>query len=90
MFIPDKKLYQDLADGSAAVQIVEPDLIQNVDEPDDTTTYIGYARPGTLDSEAKWKIKKISVVGTVTKTRLANGVRDFNQVWDNRASLSYS
>ena len=55
------------------------------------TEYIGYALPGTPKASAKWLIKKLTYSGSlVTDIQFANGVIAFNQVWDDRASLSYS
>ena len=61
-----------------------------VDEPDTSTMYIGYAVPGTVSSEAKWLIMKVSESGTVSTKRFTNNdCKRFDQIWDNRASLSY-
>lgn len=50
--------------------------------------YVGEASIGTATSAASWRIKKVdSTTGTVI-TWAGSGV--FDQVWDNRASLSYS
>jgi len=58
-------------------------------------TYIGYSWPGTLTTDAKWKIKRVSVVGTLTKVEYALPPRGANSVtdyyifkWDDRASLT--
>lgn len=61
-----------------------------VDEVDTTTTYIGKAGFGTANSDAKWQIQKVSVSGVVTTIAYAGGDDDFTNIWDNRASLSYS
>jgi hypothetical protein len=54
-----------------------------------TTFYLGKAFTGTATSEAKWQIKKIDEsAGTVITW--ADGNSDFDNVWDNRQSLSYS
>lgn len=55
------------------------------------TEYIGYAPPGTAQSEPRWLIKKLTYSGSlVTDIQFAGGEAKFNQIWDNRASLSYS
>lgn len=61
-----------------------------VDEASATTTYIGEADPGTEGSAASWRIKRVSVSGSVTSIEWADGDTSFNNVWDNRATLSYS
>lgn len=54
--------------------------------------YIGLANGGTATTEAKWQIKKLAYDGSnnLTSILAASGTTEFNQVWDNRASLSYS
>lgn len=60
---------------------------------DDTTTanvtYFGFAPVGTATSAASWQIYKIDETSGAVKT-WADGDANFNNVWDNRASLSYS
>lgn len=62
-------------------------------EIDDTTTasvtYVGFASPGTVTSVASWRIMKIDE-SSGTSVTWADGDADFDNVWDNRASLSYS
>lgn len=59
---------------------------------DDTTTanvtYVGYAAPGAATSAASWKIKKLDATSGLV-VRFADGNANFDNVWDNRASLSY-
>lgn len=53
--------------------------------------YIGLAKPGTASSAAGWQIKRLSYSGTnVTVIEFADGDTKFDNVWDNRAALSYS
>lgn len=59
-----------------------------IDEPDANTTYVGWARRGVATSTSDWLIKKISVSGNVTSTQWASN--EFDQEWDERASLTYT
>lgn len=60
-----------------------------VDTVTATTFYLGKATPGTATSSASWSIMRIDEsAGTVTTW--ADGNADFDNVWDNRQSLSYS
>lgn len=70
--------------GSAQVE-----LAQIVDEASSTVTYIGKAQPGSAENAAVWQIKKITISGTETITTYADGDADYNNVWDDRLSLSY-
>lgn len=61
-----------------------------VDEASATVTYVGEASTGAALSAALWRIKRITVSGTVTIIEWANGNGNFTNVWNNRASLTYS
>lgn len=66
-----------------------------IDKASATVTYIGWASPGSDTTpgkaDARWKIKKID---TTTETDQSivwcDGNTNYDNVWDNRASLSYS
>jgi len=51
-------------------------------------TYIGKAPTGSAESEAVWQIAKLDVSSGLSKT-WADGDSQYNNVWDNRASLTY-
>lgn len=59
---------------------------------DDSTTpntvYIGYAEIGSATSAAVWKIKKIATA-TGAVTTWADGDDQYDNIWDNRVSLTY-
>lgn len=54
--------------------------------------YIGVANPGSATSSAVWQIKKLTWDGNNNPTSIlaANGTTEYNQIWDNRVSLTYS
>ena len=54
------------------------------------TTYLGYATAGTSTSAGTWAIKKIVESGNDAVITWADGDKDYNNIWDNRLSLSYS
>ena len=56
-----------------------------------TYAYLGKAQVGSATSAAVWQIQKLTfgIDGDVTIT-WADGNAAFDNVWDNRASLSYS
>lgn len=60
-----------------------------LDEASATITYVGEAIPGSSTASAVWRIKKLDSTSGLVIT-WANGSSDFNTIWDNRASLSYS
>ncbi len=61
-----------------------------IDEASTTVTYIGYAEQGAATSATSWLIEKIDedVSGDTVITWSPSS--RFNQVWDDRASLSYT
>jgi len=61
-----------------------------VDEVDATTTYIGSAVAGSATSGAVWAVQRLTTSGADLTVEWADGDAETNNVWDNRASLSYS
>ena len=61
-----------------------------LDEADSSTVYVGEAITGSATSGAVWRIKRILTSGTVLSILFADGNTNFDNVWDNRGSLSYS
>jgi hypothetical protein len=61
-----------------------------LDVVDATVTYIGYAQPGALTSAASWKIKKITTTGDDIAITWADGNVNFDNIWNDHASLTYS
>lgn len=66
-------------------------LAKRFDQASSTTAYLGEAAVGANASAPAWRIQKMvfGVDGDVTIT-WADGNSAFDNVWDNRASLSYS
>jgi hypothetical protein len=60
-----------------------------IDSINTNLEYIGEASPGTLSSAALWRIKRIDNSNGIT-IQWADGNASFDNVWDNRESLSYS
>lgn len=66
-----------------------PDIVDESAAP--AVTYVGFCTPGTVDtSQARFKIKRITVNAGITVTTWANGTREYKNIWDNRAVLPYS
>lgn len=75
-------------DGQAYLRTSKIDQITYVDDTG-TYVYIGNAIPGTLGSATSWKIKRVTTTNPV-KVEYAGGSTLYNQVWNNRTSLTYS
>jgi hypothetical protein len=54
------------------------------------TTYIGEALPGSNEGAAVWRIKRVTENGDDITILWANGSAEFDKVWNNRATFSYS
>lgn len=55
------------------------------------TIYRGRALPGTATSAASWRVERISIAADGDVSILfADGNDSYDNIWDNRASLSYS
>lgn len=71
------------------VNVWEGALKQIVEDLGTGTKYIGEAVPNTATSAAGWRIQKMVTSGTTTTITWAGGGSRFDQIWDNRASLTY-
>ena len=60
-----------------------------IDEQDANTTYIGYSTVGNK-ANATTAIYKIAKSSTATEFYVVSGGTAFNQIWNNRASLTYT
>lgn len=53
--------------------------------------YVGEALPGTLESAPSWRIKRLTLgLDDDVVTEWADGNANFDNVWNDRATLSYS
>lgn len=67
-------------------------LIDEVVQGANTYTYIGEASPGATANTAVWRIKRVyeSSDSTVTEILWANNSEDFDKVWADRTTYSFS
>jgi len=77
-------------DATNPLPISDTKEITIVDTGSSPTEYYGFAVPGTATSAASWRIQRKSVSGSVTSYLYADGDADYDNIWDNRAALSYS
>jgi hypothetical protein len=64
-------------------------LTVRLDQVSDTLFYVGKALIGSLDSQDLWQIVRYTQTGSILKSEYANGDETFNQVWNNRTTLTY-
>lgn len=61
-----------------------------LDKISDTLSYVGKAAPNSDTADPVWQVRKIETVGSVLSVLYAEGNDRFDNIWDDRASLSYS
>jgi hypothetical protein len=70
---------------------VVPARAIRIDRINSLLTYIGVAAVNSLNSDSVWQIRRITkTVGGVTTIEYADGDPKYNNIWDDRAILSYS
>lgn len=80
----------DVSTGRRLKYVQNVPLKKIVDEASETVIYIGEAVPSATTSQALWRIKKIDSTTNPTTIFFADANDNFDNVFDNRASLSYS
>ena len=81
---------ENLAIGPSPEDVMPPPLSRRTDFVTDALIYIGEAVPGTAESAAAWRIKRLTIAGDDDVTEeWAGGTGDFDKAWDNRASYTY-
>jgi len=55
-----------------------------------TISYIGEALAGSATNAAAWRIKKLEEVGNDVTVTWADGNTNFDNIWDNHLTLTYS
>lgn len=66
------------------------DLALRLDDASATVSYVGESAMGVSESAAFWRIKRLTTTGSILDIKWADGNAEFDNVWTNRASLSYS
>lgn len=66
------------------------DQSTRIDEASSSVSYFGFAEVGSSEASAVWKIKKMSTSGSQMTITYADGNSSYDNIWANRASLSYS
>tara|TARA_R110000772_G_scaffold20589_8_gene57350 strand:+ start:1003 stop:1659 length:657 start_codon:yes stop_codon:yes gene_type:complete len=87
------------ADESVELKLIPAILVVNqdalvplrTDNPGGLTiTYAGFALVGADPAEPVWKIQKITETANTSLIEYADGDENMDNIWDNRAALSYS
>ena len=74
-----------------SISITDPATALLYDSVSDTVAYLGKASIAASTASAVWQVRKFTfgTDGDVT-VGWADGDEEYNNIWDNRASLSYS
>ena len=64
-------------------------LTVRLDEVSDTLFYVGKALIGASESNSVWQVVRYTTTGVILKSEYANGNEAFDQVWNDRATLTY-
>ncbi len=85
--------FQELPTGDSVVGTTsEEDTMyaKQIDFVGETVIYKGEAVPGSLTSASVWRVRKLTLTGDDVAETWADGDSNFDNVWDDRVSLSYS
>jgi len=78
----------DNGDGTFGIRSGDPSLVTRLDDSADPIIYVGKAPIGSATSASVWQIARLDTSSGLIKTWAGNA--GFTQIWDNKASLSYS
>jgi hypothetical protein len=74
----------------AIIQLMAPPAFLTIlDEAGAGVSYMGEAAPGTGTDEALWRIRRITESAGDVTVEWADGDSSFDNVWDDRAGLTY-
>jgi|ETNvirome_6_1000_1030641.scaffolds.fasta_scaffold13580_3 hypothetical protein len=81
-------------DGNPSIRVIETEeqnsnKINLIDIASTTVTYIGQAAPGSTSNQAVWRIQRVNIVGSSIEILYADSNDNFDNVWDDRGTLSY-
>jgi hypothetical protein len=72
------------------VSIIEVDALKVIDDYAIAgTEYIGWAQCGAVAGDPIWKIMRKTTVASVDTIEWADGNTKFDNIWTNRAALTY-
>ena len=64
-------------------------LTVRLDQVSDNLFYVGKALIGANESSSVWQVVRYTQTGTILKSEYANGNEAFDQVWNDRTTLTY-
>ena len=91
--LQNDRIVRILADANGTLKISDKNYARRIAYTSgDLEEYVGTALPGTTEGSASWQIMKLTYSGTgkVTSITWADGDDNFDNIWTNYSSLSYS
>jgi len=73
----------DSSDLAFKTKLLQVDKVGNI-------TYLGYAEVGSIVGDPVWAIQRWTETGQDAEAKWADGDKSFDNVWDDRLSLTYS
>ena len=74
----------------SSVTVINTIYSIRVDDATSTVTYIGEAPLNASESSSVWRIKRLETIGNILSITYADGDQNFDNVWIDRASLTYT
>ena len=76
--------------GISAISTLDTTYTVRLDEASATVTYVGEGAINSVESSPVWRIRKLTTTGSVLAIQWADGNQNFDNVWTDRASLTYT
>ena len=77
------------SDNKRALDVSDLPFAIKLDTSQANICYVGYASPSSLSSASSWRIMKVTSSPSACDVKWADGNLDFDNIWDDRASLTY-
>lgn len=79
-----------ISTGQGFKSVKEVQEVERIDIADSSTIYVGTAAISSATSAAVWQVCKFTTTDSSVIPTYADGDDEYDNIWDNRASLSYS
>ena len=87
--IPSTGLDGEIVNSINPLITTKPQLRKEIDTTDGSVIYTGLAIMSSTTDEAVWQIKRTTISGSSIKDEWADGDINFDNIFDNRGSLTY-
>lgn len=91
--LQNDRIVRILADANGTLKLTDKNYSRRIAyDSNDLEQYIGTALPGSAEGSAVWQVMKLAYSSSskVTSVKWADGDDNFDNIWTNYASLTYS